>query len=181
MANASKDTEHLEVALQSHPFAVAIELAKVAVDGQPRQFGPFPVAYGPVEDALLVPAYKSILEKRSHVVSDRPVNGVLKVEHSRIGVGQHQVARHEIAMHVSSGLGQVVCEDKAEHRFQGLPLANVQLEAEVALQVPLGKQIEFASQQGFIVERQHALAAGQLPADQRIGCIAEQCIGIVVV
>src|SRR5262245_55817425 len=53
--DAREDSEHLEVALQSHPLEGAIEVAKVLGHRQLGRAGRFPVPHGPVEHALLIP------------------------------------------------------------------------------------------------------------------------------
>jgi hypothetical protein len=84
-------------------------------------------------------------------------------------------------MNVSPGLCKAAGENQSEDRFQRLPLPGIEFDAKVAPQIPLGEQIEFASQQCFVVQGQHGVAAGELPADQRIGRIAEQPVGIAIV
>src|SRR5512138_650090 len=70
VVDAREDAEHLEVALQAHPFERAPELAEVGVDRETGALRLLPVAHGPVEHALLFPAHERVAHERDHVVSD---------------------------------------------------------------------------------------------------------------
>ena len=50
------NTEHLQMALQAHPFERAPELAEVGPYGKPGASRFLPIAHGPVEHALFFPA-----------------------------------------------------------------------------------------------------------------------------
>src|SRR5438132_1406279 len=63
VVDAREDAEHLEMALQPHPFQRAPEFAEVARDRQVRTLRLFPVARAPVEHALLVPADEGIAQQ----------------------------------------------------------------------------------------------------------------------
>ena len=92
---------------------------------------------------------------------------------------RHQVARHEVAVHVDRGHGQHAGHDQVEGFSQDLLLAVVQGEALVLPEVPVGEELQFAAQHGLVVGRQHAGAAGLLPGQQGgQGVAVEVCVGL---
>ncbi len=102
------------------------------------------------------------------------MDGVLEVQHAqavarRAGrVGQHQVARHEVAVDVDGGHRQVVLHDQPEAAFQPLLQPALDRHAAMPPDVPLGKERELALEQRAVAGRQHAGSGRQLPADQLV-------------
>src|SRR5437588_3331458 len=80
MADAREDTQHFQMALQSHPFDIAPEFAEIRGDREPGAARAFPVADCPVQYALLGPADEGVLEETRDVVADGTDHGVLKIE-----------------------------------------------------------------------------------------------------
>src|SRR5687768_1628117 len=68
--DAREDAQHLEVALQPHPFEITVERGEIGIDRQPRPPGLLPVARAPVDDALLLPAQERVAQERDDVVAD---------------------------------------------------------------------------------------------------------------
>lgn len=100
---------------------------------------------------------------------------VLEVEHAELARGcitglqrQHEVARHEVAVHVDLWRREVVRDDGVEGLLQCLRLRGIEREAFVLRQVPVGKELQLAAQQGVVVGRQHTGFGGQLPGQQRV-------------
>ena len=85
------------------------------------------------------------------------------------GVGHHQIARMIVAMDEHARLREIVVEDPAKRLRQRLLLRRAERDAEMAADVPVGKECELAREQRLVVGRQHLGARGVLPADQRIG------------
>ena len=135
---------------------------------QPGLARGLPVARRDVEHEGLVPAHKGIAHQARDVVADRAIHGVLKIQHAHAVAVDHQVARHEIAMHKDSGRRQVGLHDQGEGLVQRVLELALHRHAAVPGQVPLGKERELALQQRRIVGRQHAGPGRELPADQRI-------------
>ena len=81
---AAEDAEHLQVALQAHPFDRAVELAEVVVDRQAGLARRLPVAHRQVEHELLVPGEEGVAHQAGDVVGDRAVHRVLEVEHAGV-------------------------------------------------------------------------------------------------
>ena len=85
-------------------------------------------------------------------------------------------------MHIDAGRLQVVSDDLVEGlAYQGLLLV-VQRELAVLADVPVGKQLQLAAQQGFIVNRQIARIAGlggQLPVQQGLKGRAIPAFGVL--
>jgi hypothetical protein len=109
------------------------------------------------------------------------VDGVLEVEHARIGFAHHQVARHVVTVHEDARLREDVREQPVEDAVEHRGLARVEFETQVAAEIPLREQPEFAAQERFVVRREHAFAARELPLDQRADGVVEQGRGAGVV
>ena len=84
------------------------------------------------------------------------VDRALKIEHARIWIGHHQVARMVIAMDIDPRLREVVVENAPEHVAQCVALRRVERNADVPRDVPVREQIELAAQHRFVVWRKHA-------------------------
>ena len=99
-----EDARHLQVALQAHPLDGAVELAEVLVHRQAGLARLLPVAHRDVEHELLVPAQEGVAHQAGDVVGDGAVHRVLEVQHAQrlAAAGDHQVARHEVAVHVDA-------------------------------------------------------------------------------
>ena len=136
---AGKNAEHLEVALQAHPFEITIKRGEIRSDRQPLAFCLLPVASGPVQDAWLLPADERITGERDEVVGYGAVDRVLKIDHARVGVCDHEIAGHVVAVHIDSGLSHVACDDEPHRVGQRLPLFRGERDMQVARDVPLGK------------------------------------------
>ena len=104
--------------LQAHPFAIAMELREIGVDRQARALCLLPIADGPVEDAFVRPAHEGITKQRCDVVGDRPAHRILKVQHAGVGRGDHQVARHVVAVNKDGWLRKIRRDDNFEDLCQ---------------------------------------------------------------
>ena len=173
---AGEDTSNLEMALQAHPFDPTVELAKVITPAagaggahQASLAGFFPVADGDVDDKVLFPGDEGIAQQAGNVIGDGAVDRILEVQHAQGGAfvhGLHQVAHHEVTVHIDAGGLQVVGHDLVKGLAQQGLLLVIQRELAVLGNVPVGKQLQFAAQQGFAVGGQVACIArfgGELP------------------
>ena len=115
------------------------------------------------------------------VVGDRAVDGVLEVEHARVGRRVTIRLRGMIvAMHVDRRLRQIVREHQLEHARRAPRSARHRASApRWRPTYQSGNSIEFARQQRFVVRRQHAGPARELPAQQRVDRVAEQRVRAV--
>jgi hypothetical protein len=159
------------VALQPHPFNRFVELAKVRAHRQARLPRLLPVSRRDVDDELFVPAQEGVAHQAGDVVADRTVDRILKVQHAQTLRAEHEVARHEVAVHIHprrAERAQVVRLDRSQGASQRVLLFGAELEAAVRLDVPLVKQRELAREQSIIVGRQHVGPGGQLPAHQGV-------------
>ncbi len=66
----------------------------------------------------------------------------------------HQVARHEVAVHEYFWLAERGVDQKFEGTVEFLLFVIVELQAEVAVDEPCREEVEFAAQQGSVVGRQ---------------------------
>ena len=169
------------MALQSHPLGVAPQLGEIGGDRKRCAPRLLPVADRPVEDAFLVPADEGVAKKGCHVVGDGPVDRILEIEDARVRLGDHEVARHEVAMHVHAWLSEVAREDRPEDMLERFLLPRRERDAQVAPDVPLGKEGELAAQERLVVLRQNARLARALPAHQRGSGVAEELAHVAVV
>ena len=87
----------------------------------------------------------------------------------------------EVAVHIHLLLGRDVGQDGVEHGFQFKLLLVVERGLQVAAQVPLGKDAQFAFHEGAVVLGQHVRFAGELELDQRFQCVGVHGRGVVVV
>jgi hypothetical protein len=71
----------------------------------------------------------------------------------RLRRGRHQVARHEVTVHIDGRGGQIFGDDGAEHPVQRLTQRAIDRDAAVLCQIPLRKKFQFALEQGFVVSR----------------------------
>jgi len=147
---------------------------------QSRRPGPLPVQLQPAEHAVFRPADKGILEQRRHVVTDRPVHGILKIENARVRIAVHQVARHIVAVHIDLALTQRPRHQQIKDGIQLGTQGRIHINAKMLFQIPLGKQLQLAAQQGLVVDRQHIRLADALNPDQGINGATETLIGIVL-
>src|SRR5439155_25776498 len=53
---AREDSQHLELALGSHPLEIPIEIGEITADRQPLGAGLLPIADRPIDDAFLAPS-----------------------------------------------------------------------------------------------------------------------------
>src|SRR5689334_14953619 len=132
IVNAREDAEYLQVTLQTHPLEILIEASEIRIDRQTDALRFFPVSRGPVYDALLVPAQECIAHERYDVVADRAVHCILKIDYARIGIGHHQVARHEIAVHVDLRLRERPPDQKVDGLRETLLQRGCQRQSEMA-------------------------------------------------
>ena len=77
-------------------------------------------------------------------------------------------------MHIDRRLRKIAFENEGEDLRQRVVLRRVERDRTMAPYVPFGEEREFAREQCFIVRRQHAGFARQLPAQQRVYRIAKQ-------
>src|SRR5690606_39375069 len=91
----------------------------------------------------------------------------------------HQIAWHEISMHQHTRLLQDMLDQGAEYRIEQLAQIGIDSPLLMPLQVPLGKQLEFAPQQWRIVLRKIRWTGDTLLRDQCIDRGIEQSIGII--
>ena len=165
--------------LQAHPLHASVEGAEVAVPVlKIHQAGCarlLPVAHGHIDHEVFFPRQEGVAHQTRDVVGDGAVHRILEVEHAELlrgGVarlrGQHQISRHEVAVHIHLRRGQVVGHDGIERFFQRARLRVSERESLVLLQVPVGEQLQLAPQQGFVVGGEHTGPRVQLPYQQRI-------------
>src|SRR5213080_2030585 len=114
MVQAREDAEHLELPLHAHPFEVPPEIAEVRGYRQSRVFGPLPVSNRPIELIFLVPCDVRVTQKRDEIVGDRAVDRILEIQHARVWIDDHEIARMVVTMHVDARLCEVVLEDETE-------------------------------------------------------------------
>ena len=82
------------MALQTHPFDVAVEIVETArVSAIPPCARFLPVADGAVEYAFFVPGNEGITVQRGDVIADRAVHGILKIEHAGMVSGAVEAIR----------------------------------------------------------------------------------------
>ena len=98
-----------------------------------------------------------------------------------IGIGDHQVARHEVAVDEELRLRQMVGDQHVEHLRERVALLGGKRCAEVPADVPLGEELELATQQRLVVRRQRTGARGELPLHERVGGIVEQGARVALV
>ena len=163
------------MALQAHPLHAFVKLAKVVAHRQAGLARLVPVADGDVQAEVFVPAQKGVAHQAGDVVGDGAVHGVLEVEHAQGGAGRrghHQITRHEIAVHVNAGPGQVVLNDAGkgfvERAAHLAPHFSLHGHAPMAVQVPVRKKFKLALEQGAVIRRQHAGTRSFLPVHQRV-------------
>ena len=94
------------MALGAHQVAPAQPLIKGLRHRQTGGPGALVVNPQPDQHPVLRPAQEGVLEQADRVVADRPEHRILEIDHPRVGVADHQVARHEVAVHEHSRLGQ---------------------------------------------------------------------------
>src|SRR5205823_6013927 len=70
---AREDSQHLELALGSHPLEIPIEIGEITADRQPLGAGLLPIADRPIDDAFLAPSDVGVAQERYEVVGDRAV------------------------------------------------------------------------------------------------------------
>ena len=95
-----------------------------------------------------------------------------------LGVGDHQVARHPVAVHRHGRLRQRAVDQCAADLLPASRLGSAPGNAEFALHAPLGKQRQLACQQRFVVGRQGHCRHLQLPLQQRGDGVAHQPVGL---
>ncbi|SFF38863.1 LPS assembly outer membrane protein LptD (organic solvent tolerance protein OstA) [Fontimonas thermophila] len=181
VVDARENPDDFEMALHPHEVASAAECSEVGIDRQTGGARRCPVLTQPVFDACLGPGQKGVAQQGDHVVADRPFDGILKIEDAGIGVGEHQIARHVIAVDEHTRLGQGRADQSMLDRGQHLTLTRRQRALQMTADVPVREQIQFALEQRGVVGRQHTGAGGALPADQGRDRIAHQRIGIVLI
>src|SRR5205809_2695607 len=123
---AREDPQHLELSLGSHPLEIPIEIGEIAADRQPLGAGLLPIADRPIDDAFLVPSDVGVAQERDEIVGDRAVDRVLKIENSRAGLADHEVARVVVTVHEHPRLREVVVEDRRKCFLQRLELCRVE-------------------------------------------------------
>ncbi len=173
---AREDAGHLQVALQGHEVHRAVEVAKVRTPAaaargaeDARTPGLLPVTHGNVDDEVFFPADEGVAHQAGDVIGHGAVDRVLEVQHAQALVRtHHQVAHHEVAVHVHAGGRQVLRHDGVEGAGQRGLLRIGQRGLAVAGDVPVGKELQLAAQQRLVVGRQHTGARGALPVDEQI-------------
>ncbi|OQC12356.1 MAG: hypothetical protein BWX79_01168 [Alphaproteobacteria bacterium ADurb.Bin100] len=178
------------MALQAHPFHRAVERAEVAVPVlEVHQSGLarlFPIADRHIEHEILLPGQEGVAHQAGDVVGDGAIHGILEVQHAKLRRRSlsghrrdHQIARHEVAVHKDFRGGQVARNDQVEGLVQCFALFALQSHAFVLREVPVGKQRQLPAQQRLVVRRQYAGAGGALPGDQRVrGLRVPGCVGL---
>ena len=144
--------------------------AKSAPTGSARLARALPVADRPVELPLLVPLDVRVAQQRHEVVGDRPVDGVLEVEHARIG------------RRTPSGCANGSRDGRTRAAARGCWRArasNTRVERRALRRrracaprwratYQSGKSASSRAQQRVVVGRQLVLARRALPAHQRV-------------
>ncbi len=169
------------MALQPHPFEVAIKGGEIRRDRKRSAPRSRPVARYPLAHARLVPAHEGIAKQRDQVVSDGPEDRILEIENARIGIAEHEIARHVIAMHVDLRLRQRASRERREERLHRFARERVRRHIEVTPEIPLREERQLTLEENVVIRRQTIRAARALQRNQRRDGIGEQAIGIVVV
>ena len=78
-----KNTSHLQMPLQPHPFHATVELAKIIAHRKARLARLFPVPYRDVEAEIFFPAKESVPHQAGYVISDRAIDCILKIQHTK--------------------------------------------------------------------------------------------------
>src|SRR5690606_4935783 len=168
MRQPREDAQHLELALDAHPFVVAIEIAEVPGNRQPGRPGGLPVAHHPVDLAFLGPVDIRVAEQRNRVVGDRALDRILEVDDARPALLEdHQVAAVVVAMHMDDRLREDIVEQLVERRAQAVLLVVAERDATMAGDVPLGIKRELAREQRAVVGREAARPARRLDLHER--------------
>ena len=106
------------------------------------------------------------------------MHGILEVEHAGVGIAQHEVARHVVAVHVDLRLGEGAAHERGEHAFEHGSRRRIGLALQMAREVPLREEIQLTPQQRLVVGRQLALSRRELPAEQRLGGIGKKRVRV---
>src|SRR6266851_7754100 len=176
-----EDSQHLELALRSHPLEIPVEVGKISGHRQAGLARLLPVTHGPVDDAFLFPGDVGVAQERGEIIGDRAVDRVLKIENTRARLAYHEVARVIIAVHENARLPEVVREERRKSLLQGLALRGAELSLELAGDVPIGKKAQFPLEQLLVVIGQHARPARQLNAQQSLERVAVKPSGVAPV
>ena len=141
--------------MQAHQLVFAPEVAEVLAHRQAGGTRLFPVADDPVDFLFLLPGDEGVAEQRNHVISDRAIDGVLKVDDTgrqrRLALDKHQVARHEVAVHEDLGLVQRRIDQELEGPVEHLFFVAGKFEAQMAADEPFGKEVKLAAQQRRVI------------------------------
>ncbi len=178
VTDTGEDANHLQVALHAHQVAGAEEVFEAwrQRDAGPGRLLPVTVQRG--MHARLRPTDEGVLVQAGDIVGDRAVQGVLEVEDARVGLAEHQIARHIVPMDEHPRLLQRAAYQQVADPFPAGQRLALQLHAEVAGQVPVGEQLQLAAQHRFVVGRQDTGDIDLLEGDQRIQGRFEQLVGI---
>ena len=159
------------MALQAHPFHCAPEFAKIFVHRQARGAGSLPIAHRDIQYKIFGPRDKSIAHQAGNVISDGAIDRVLKIQHTQRRTRaqrQHQIARHEVAVHKDGRRLQDFGHDTVKRLLQYGLLFLVQRLPFVLGDIPIGKELQLAPQQRLVIRGQHFGAASQLQLHQRV-------------
>lgn len=141
VTDTGEDANHLQVALHAHQVAGAEEVLEA---WRQRDAGPgrlLPVTTQRSMHARLRPTDEGILVQAGDIIGDRAVQGVLEVEDARVGLAEHQIARHIVAMDEHPRLLQSAAYQQVADPLPAGQRLALQLHAEVAGQVPVGEQL----------------------------------------
>lgn len=168
VTDTGEDANYLQVALHAHQVAGAEEVLEA---WRQRDTGPgrlLPVTVQRGMHARLRPTDEGVLVQAGDIIGDRAVQGVLEIEDTRVGLAEHQVARHIVAMDEHPRLLQRAAYQQVADPLPAGQRLALQFHAEVAGQVPVGEQLQLAAQHRFVVGRQDTGDIDLLEGDQRI-------------
>src|SRR5262245_49687734 len=111
---ASKHTEHLEMALNRRPRQSLPELIHAILDRQADASRPLPVSGRPGAHALFGPFTRGGPDQRGDVIGNWSVHCILQIEHAGLRLADHQVPGRVIAMNVTSRLREIVRNNEVE-------------------------------------------------------------------
>ena len=137
-----------------------------------------PPARSPVDLQRLVPRDESVAQQRRDVVGHGPQHRILKIEDARVGLSDHQVARHPVPVHGHLWLGQRAGHQTVAQALPGGGLRRRPVDAVLLAHTPFGKQQELAPQKVVVIGRQAASVDARLKLHQRGSGFAHQPVGL---
>src|SRR3569833_510246 len=177
-----ENPEHLDMPLHSNEIEPPHEFSVVATTGPALRSDQVAIADHPLFDALARPADVAILEYGHEVVPDWPAQGILEINHARIGLGgDHEIARVEIAMHEHRRLHERFGDQKLESVSHNLVLSIAECQFQVPFGEPFRHQCHLAREHLSVLGRELAsrIPAARLNLGQGVQGVAVKPFGLV--